>query len=355
MTFVSTLGQAQDQTERIKQLQLQLATFQTQLASGKKTDLFKGLGVQGLTSQRARAEYDQTDTYANNITIAQRRLKLMLTSVNEFKEQAKNLENAIRGQIQEGDFDLGTVKNLADNIYDFMINLVNTKDGDRYLFGGSEATTQPLTNTGLLDSYAVSQVDDWLNNTITTDTLISNYHDRAVLSDTLVGYTASLSGAKNVSVRVEDHTEIVYTTLGNADPFRDVIAATGMVRNLLGSLDQIRLETTDPPGTVVPPGADNDQRADNFFQVFNDIAITINAAVDQLDTEGFRLSQIQAQITKIGQEHEQAKNVLLDTISGVEDADMTDVALSITQLQTQLEASFRVTALASNLSLVNFL
>ena len=37
MTSISTLGQSLDQMERMKRMQLQLATLQNQLVTGKKT------------------------------------------------------------------------------------------------------------------------------------------------------------------------------------------------------------------------------------------------------------------------------------------------------------------------------
>jgi hypothetical protein len=49
------------------------------------------------------------------------------------------------------------------------------------------------------------------------------------------------------------------------------------------------------------------------------------------------------------------KNLLLTTISDVENADTTDVAIKIQQIQIQLEASFRVTAKLQDLTLANFI
>ncbi len=355
MTFISTTGQALDQIERIKNLQVQLADFQRQITTGKKARLYKDLGTDGLVTQRARADFKSLDTYINNIDIADRRIKLMEAGLAEMQEQARNLENAIIGQTQQGEIELDVIQDLADNIFKFLTDLVNTKDGSRFLFGGSDSGTQPIVNTGLLDTYAVSQIDDWVNSVIDTDTFISNYRDTSVLNDTLVGYSSNISSAKDVYVRVDDNTEVDYTVLANTQGIRDILAVVGLVKNLTNEIDEISLDPDDPITTITPPGADNAERADNFYQIWNDLAAMLNNATDLLDNERFKLSQVQANLNTIKVNHENAQNLLLGTISEVEDADMSEVALKVNFLQVQLEASFRVTASVSQLTLVNFI
>ncbi|HRC27569.1 MAG TPA: hypothetical protein PKX87_09090, partial [Alphaproteobacteria bacterium] len=98
MTSISTMGQAIDQMERIKQVQSLFANYQAQVTTGKKTNLFKGLGIDVLTSERSRADLDSIDIYRRNIDIADRRLKLMNNAVEEMKAQAINVQNAITVQ-----------------------------------------------------------------------------------------------------------------------------------------------------------------------------------------------------------------------------------------------------------------
>ena len=60
MTLVSTLGQALDQIERIKQQQSLLGTLQLQVATGKKSQTFEGLGSDTILSERSRAEFNKS-------------------------------------------------------------------------------------------------------------------------------------------------------------------------------------------------------------------------------------------------------------------------------------------------------
>ena len=193
MTFVSTLGQSLDQIERLKQTQLTLATLQQQISTGKKTNLFKGLGTDVIASERARANASQLETYSNNITTADRRIKMMLQSMEQIKTQAESVVNAIQIQTQKGEFEMEAVSDLANKAATFVRDLMNTQDGDRFLFAGAESRTQPITDNGTMDTYMQTQLNEWVLGNIDTDELIDSYRDPSALNDTLVGYSATLS------------------------------------------------------------------------------------------------------------------------------------------------------------------
>lgn len=355
MTTVSTLGQALDQIERIKQMQSTFGDLQLQVASGKKTQLFKGLGTDVLRSKRARADIKSTDTYINNIDIASRRIKLMNTAISEMKAQAQNVQNALTIQTQEGEIELDTINDLADKVFDFIAHLVNSQDGDRYLFSGSDAGQKPLINENSLDTYLEKQFQDWIATTIDSDTLIQNYRDRSTLVDASVGYSSNMSAAGKVFVRVDDASEVDYTVFGNSDGIRDILVAVGAIKKLTESVEKVSLDAGDPITTVTAPGATSSQQNDNFFQVFNDLAAMLNGAIDKIDSESFGLGQSSAQLNEIRESHVEDKNNLQSIVASVEDADMSDTALKLNFLSTQLEASYRITASASQLTLVNFL
>ena len=234
MTFVSTLGQALDQVERLKTMQSQLGNLQVQLTTGKKTDLFKGLGTDVITSKKSRANFNALDNYLNNITVASRRISMTENLIGEVKTQAEGLLGSLELQTQQGEYEIEVLGDYAENLEGFIFNLLNEKDGDRYLLGGANTLTKPITNTGGLDTYTTKQITDWVNGTITTDQIMQSYKDTTQLTDTVIGYSPELSSglSKNVTVRVDDNAEIDYTVKANAEPFRNMLIAIGMMKNI---------------------------------------------------------------------------------------------------------------------------
>ena len=307
---VSTLGQALAQIERFKDQQVLLDMLGTQLSTGKKTQKFSGLSQDVLTSQRARADIKSLDNYVNNIDNAERRIGLMLHSIEEFKAQAENFSGLLVGfsqqsKHQEGEIvyyddpstpnvieqipvgmdsseptvELKTLTDYAEKISELFVDLLNQKDGDRYLLSGAQTLSQPVADTSTLDAALNTLFSEWKSETITTTDFIADIQDRTTtngnadaLTDTIVGYNSVLSSgnAKDIFVRIDETSEVNYTALATETAFRDIMVAVSYIKNenLGPVIDQV-----DPDTLAVvnegAPGANADEMKDNFFEVFN--------------------------------------------------------------------------------------
>lgn len=373
MTGISTLAQALNQINRLESQQKVFEDLSTQLTTGKKTQSFAGLDTDIIFSKRARANINTIDTYTNNITNVNRRIEQMDLSLSQIQEQANILVNSLTVSPAEGDYpDFEVIQTLASNIYDFVLDLVNTKDGDRFLFAGSDSDTQPITDTGLLSSFlgdfvpdendltappltASGAIGQWGSGTITTEEFIAAYRG---LDDTTLGYSAPLTSgeAGNLLARVDDNKQIDYTVLGNDESIREIITVLGVIKELPppefapGALN-------DPTATTFPddtPPFPPEEKQENFFAVLQDLGAMLTQAVDKVDDERFKLAQTQVQMDKLSEFYRFEKKAFQDTVAEVEDADVTEVAAKINSLQIQIEASYSVTATISQLSLVNF-
>jgi flagellar hook-associated protein 3 FlgL len=346
MVSISTLGQQQTQTALLRSMQMQLATLQTQVATQKKAQLLKGLGTDAITTKRARADTQKLDSYLQNIDRANSRISQMTLGIQSIQKQVNDVIDSVVNQTQKGNVELDFIRRLAENSYDFIVDALNLKDGDAYVFTGSDAGTKPFIESGTIDAYYGNLNAEWVAGTLTitppNTTIAQEYISRYKnIPESILGYSGSLTDAKQVYVRADDTAELNYTVLANNQAFKDIVAAVNALKNI-GNLD-------------TAPGATEEERRNNFFAVFNDIAATLTKAVDNLDTERFKLGTVQVQLERIKEDHIYEKNVLANTIGKIEDVDMNEVALKVTRLTTQLEASYQVTSLVSRLTLVNFL
>ena len=374
MTGISNLGQALDQISRLISQQINLDTLSTQIATGKRTQQFSGLGDDVLRSQRARADLNSIEQYTTNIQNGQRRIELTVSAVQQISAQANTLSAAVTTSVQGGDApDFEVTQRLAGDVHDFIIDLINSKDGERFLFAGSDSNTRPIENTGQFDSFLGNFVPDeadlanppleqsgffgeWGSGLITTEEFINAYSN---VNEHVLGYSESLVNgtAGEVSVRVDENSEFDYTLLGNNPAIKDLVIALGVLKNLPppefapGALND---PTAINAGSDVPPFPSAEQQ-DAFFAVVNDIAQKIVSSVDQLEREEHRLQLVSAQTEIIAQQYEFEQSALQSVIADAEDVDLTETIAKLQQVQTGLEASFSVTALISDLSLVNFL
>jgi len=285
-----------------------------------------------------------------------------------------NVLGALRTGVQGGDApDFETTQQLASDVYDFLLDLINTQDGERFLFAGSDSLVQPIEDRGEFDSFlgafvpdendlnasplqASGFIGDWASGFISTEEFIEVYSN---VPDPALGYSESLSSGTTgkVSVRVDDNSDFDYTVLGNGPGLRDLVITLGVLKNLPppefapGALN-------DPTATRVSedtPPFPSSEKQDNFYQVLDDLTARIASSTDELEQETYRLSLVQAQTASIQEQQEFQINSFESIISQVEDADITEVSVQIQRLQTTIQSSFSVTAIASELSLVNFL
>lgn len=397
MTGVSTLGQALRQIENIKSQQTSMSSLSTQMATGKKTQEFSGLKSDTFASLRSRTTYQSLEVYTNNLTKADIRISVMLKSIEEYQAQTKNVSASLNGFVQQGahqkgepityddpltsaiettivgytssepDNDLVALQNHAKNLYPFLVDLLNAQEGDRYVMAGSDSFTKPLNDNGTLDAAMNTLISDWKAGTISTDELIADLTDRSALNgnsnaltDSVVGYSAPLSSGNTgeIYVRASEDSEFKYTALANEDPFRNIIVAMAFLKN--ENLPPIvdTYESGVYPGVPDADGAPGNtasDQQDNFYKVLNHIVGMVNDSIDEVDQVRFRMETVRSQMGETKKAHQSEKTLMLNTIADIEDVDTNEVAVRLTVLKTQLEASYQVTALTAQLSLTNYL
>ncbi len=397
MTGVSTLGQALRQIENIQSQQISFADLSTQLATGKKTQSYSGLNADALTSLRSRTDLTSLDVYINNITRADTTLQLSLSAVEEFQAQTQNFADTLISLTQQGDHQLGrqvsfddpatpdvediivgntsadidvplqSVITQAESLSGFVTELLNTREGDRYLFAGADSSEKPITDTGTLQASLSTLITNWKNGTITTEELVADLFDGTALNgnpnaitDSTIGYSASLSNdaAGRVFVRADENSEFDYTALANEQSLRNVVVGLAVFQNEnLPPIVDVYEDGNFPgvPDAKGAPGSTAAEQQDSFYELYNSIMKNVLESIDDVDDIRFRLETVRVQANETKQTQTNQRQLLLNTIGTVEDIDTNEVAIKLTTIQTQLEASFRVTAITQNLSLINFL
>lgn len=346
MTSVSTYGSSIDQTNRLKEMQARLDDLQRQLTSGQKTDMYKGLGTDILLDKRARTEFSELTTYLDNIKRGQILIQQKENALNGIKTQARNALNAIVGQVQKGEIDETSVRQIANSSFEFITNLLNMTDGDSYLFGGADTSTAPIRDTGSMDVYYSALNPLWTSGTLTINPPATTQTEEYIqqidnLPDVTAGYSGTLVNAKKNLLRIDTGVEIDHTVLANEKPLRDIMVVIGTLKNL--------------PDQATAPGATNAEKKDNYFDIFTHLSTVLSKAIDGLEDIENRLGSVQATIAQTADDHTVEKKIKEDVISKVEQIDTTDIATQLNFIQIQLEASFRVTASIRDLSLVNYL
>ena len=352
---VSTLAQSINQINRTINIQSGLSDLQYQLTSGKVTQHYGGLNLnETLYSIRARDILSGIETYEQNITLGEIKMDISLRSIEEAIEQTEGLIGTMINELQQGEIDIAHVSDYAASLRERIESIINVKNDNQFLFAGANGGEQPYNDHGSLDTFTSLQLQQWIDGTIDTDQLISNYSS---VNDSTVGFSAPLASdaSGRVFVRASETDDIDYTILADQAGFKEVLVSLSVLENLT-VLDKVSLDAEDNPlTTVTAPGADSSEQQDNFFNFFNTMISDLESSVGELRDSAKKIQLAQLNIANIKKQHEGDRVLQENIVGDIEDADMTDVAVRVNALQVQLEASFSVMASLQQVSLVNYL
>jgi flagellar hook-associated protein 3 FlgL len=120
----------------------QLGELQRQMATGKRSDTYAGLGLDRGLTVGLRSQLSAIGSYNDTIDNVGVRIEVAdaaLTRIAELGRQMKAVAGQLNSSIQRT-----TAKETAKNAVDEIIGLLNTQVGDRYLFSGLASDTSAV-------------------------------------------------------------------------------------------------------------------------------------------------------------------------------------------------------------------
>jgi flagellar hook-associated protein 3 FlgL len=331
----SLIGRTASQNLRLRNLNLQLQDLQRQLSSQKKHASFTGFDTEAFRIQDLRATSDRISVYQNNIDRVKTRVELTLDSVTQIRDIAAEVEDSILIQTREGEVDIERINTIADANLRFLQDLLNTQDGTRNILAGTDSQTPPFESfTNLINNFD-NEISDWLDGTQTVNDLFTNVEN---FTDTDLGLSASLSSAGSVSTRIDEQVTVDFSVLANEEGFKNIIKGLALA------------QAVQFPDEAVDIGTESE-----FHQILNQSVDYIRTGVDQLQDINARVSSELNLILGVEENNARDFNLAEGLIAEKEQIDTAEAIVNIQNLETQLTASYEVTRLTSELSLVNFL
>lgn len=134
-------------TQSLVDMRAQLGDLQRQLATGKKSDTYAGLGLERGLAVGLRAQLATVNSYNDTIDSAGVRISLgqsALTRMGELGREMKSISAQMSSSIQRT-----TARETAKNAVSEILGLLDIQVGDRYIFSGlaSDAPAVDLTES----------------------------------------------------------------------------------------------------------------------------------------------------------------------------------------------------------------
>ncbi|MFC7051869.1 flagellin [Hansschlegelia quercus] len=178
------------------------------------------------------------------------------------------------------------------------------------------------------DRVAALQNATSLDTSDTTDKTVAWYQ----------GDNSSSDARKTAAATISDGVSVSYGAQANENGLRDVVKSLAVFSSMTFSSSDTNAN-------------------ERYAALTNRISSNLGSAetTKAIQTISADLSTTTTSIKSAGDRATAAKAMAEDTLSDVEDADKTEVAVKLSALQSQLEASYSIVAALKDLSLVNFL
>jgi len=301
MTRVATVPLQQMMSGAIQRSQQSLATSQMQLATEKKVNDYAGLGLDAVRTLSARSMLATQETYKTNISRVSTTLSFYQANLEAMDSSMADLREELFTAVGTGNSP--GLQGIIEDAFSGLRSSLNAQEGGVSLFAGAQTSATPFLPETLDDTIGLDAADAFGNDAVRQSTRAADGVD--------VEYGI---GASDVAGKLIP----AFRALAEAGPFGETL--------------------TDDQKTA------------------------ITAALDLLDTGITGLRSVnaangrkQAQVETLSTRAQDRVDLLTGVIGSVEDADLGQVAIDISQRQTILQASYSVFAQLNSMSLVNFL
>jgi flagellar hook-associated protein 3 FlgL len=340
MTTLSTLGQNDLLRSQFSTLQSGIQELQTQVATGEKAQRYGNLGAQAPLDISLRNQATSIDNFNKNISDLSVRTSLIDKNLLIIHDTALAVQNqafqspsfpALRQNIVEA------AKAAIDQINQRLQSSVN----GRNLFAGTATQTNPIVPASTLLPTAQAAIAAAI---AAAPANVPAAIQAAISGGSGVLATAAsyyLGGPPHAPAMVDQGLSVDYSITASDPAFQTLLQGL----YTLAALPQ-------PSGPTAAPPALSDSQ---FDATASAAASTISQGLSQLSSLTEKNGRNEQFLTDERNTHDATLTVLQTQIDDIEQVNIADASTRLTQLRTQLEASFRITASLSGLTLVDFL
>ncbi len=333
-----------------------LETLTNQASTGLVSSTYAGLGSGAAVSLDLNPELANLTTWQNNINQVTGSMQVTQTAMTQLQSIASNFYSQVNSLSSADASSVDVLAAQAQAALQQVAGLLDTTDGNTYVFGGADSTNPPVPDPDqILTSGLYSQINGEVGG------LAAN-GAAATAAATLATASSNAAGTSPFSVYMSQPA----ATLQAATPVVQVgqgqMVQVGLLASANSAVTSTGSSTTgsymrDLMRALATIGSlSSSQVSDSGFQgLVQDTSSSLQGVISAMAGDAGVLGNTQTALTATQTQMSDTATALTTQVSGAQDVDMAQTLSNITLVQTQLQASYQVIAGMENLSLVKFL
>jgi flagellar hook-associated protein 3 FlgL len=319
------------------------------LTSGVTSDSYAGLGDQAYAAISLEPQISATAAWQTNATVAQTNLSITQTALTSISSIATSLQTSLLSlQTTSSTSTIATISSAARQQLTALTALLNTKNGDSYVFAGTASDQPPVTTSDLATSSLVSGI---IGAVATVGTAGATATEAATLA------SASLTSPANVfstqlsmaatalapQIQVGQNQSIATGIVATQGGLASTVSTGSAIRDLIRSL-----------ATVAGlSGADSSSAG--FQSLVADTSSQMSGVTQGLAGLTASVGTLQDNATSLGSSLSDMNDALTSQLDTTKNADPATTRTQQVAVQNQLTASYTLIADMKTLNLAQYI
>lgn len=343
MSYVSSMSMSIPIQLATMQLQSQLTTDQTEVATEQKANIGQSLGARTGSLLSLQSQMDQLNSYTNTNNLAATRLSATSSTLTSMLSSAQDMAQSVTEATGVGS--TSTLQTSAQDSLESLVGNLNTSSGGEFIFGGINTGNQPVTTTAATDLPAAANTafqtylngPPVINASTMTSAQMQTFLNGSSFSQvfTSSGGTSTYSQASNTLINSQ------------ISPSQSLTTSVSANNSAIGQVAQAY--------TMLSAFAGQNISANALSAVTSTAAKLISSGTAGLNNLASGVGIAQSTVTDTNTQISSQVTLLTNNVSDLNGVDPTALSTQVSALTTQLEASYELTQKLSQLSLVNYL
>lgn len=349
MRTYSTLQASVDGRRQVADLSRQLNQAGEEATTGYKSDRFRALGSRAGEAMATRARLDRLESFATINATLDRRLEMTGSSLGDMRASLQTVLDLAVPSTEGHAFTGAQLQAAARAALDQVIGQVNRSYEGVSLFSGVANTVQAiqpydtvnpasgLSPRGMVETAIGAMPVDAAQANAKADALAAIFDPAATgaatYRETVYNGAARDMAGKGMSVRIDEEEVLDYGVQADDPAFSEMLRGLSM----LASVDISTLDDQAAQAWTSRAFEALENGRTGLLSAETRIGAQRRQLEDTMESQAARVTLYRQQI---------------DSVEGV---DPYEAATRLTQLQTQLEASYAITARLSKLSFLNYM
>lgn len=332
----------------------QLDTLTEQVSSGLVAQTYAGLGSSAETSLDLNPQITALQTYNSNISQATGTMQVTQTAMTQIQQIAATFAADIPNLNGLDPSEVDSVAASAQSALTQLAGLLDTQDGQTYVFGGQDSSNPPVPNPdSILTSGFYTQINAAVSGLSTNGASATTASTLAIAGSNAAGtspfsdYMSQPASALAAPVvQTGPTTTVPIGLLASANS-----AATSTGTSTTGSYMRDLMRALATLGSL----SSSQVNDTGFGALVQDTGTSLTGVVNAMATDVGILGNAQSGLTTTQTQLTATTTALTSQVSSVQDVDMAATLSQLSTIQTQLQASYRMISSESSMSLMNFL